>query len=208
MVRSLLYSRMRGNLEITLVPRANGAGGSGGRQPVQAPGRAARHGAALLCAACRGCAGGGRWPHRHIHQQHGRQRNKHSVRSSTTAQHKHSVRSAPQPDAVLEELELAPHGDDAHLEDLGARLCEALEVGGAQAQLVQQQDLQAGSGAEAGGQAGGRGVALERGTDSNGHFASSIGLWLAVTARCFFRGMNHPPVAASHPLNRIPLPAC
>jgi hypothetical protein len=77
------------------------------------------------------------------------------------------------------------------LEDLGARLCEALEVGGTQAQLVQQQHLQVGrERAQEGKQAGMCGVgivwvwycvaALEQGIARARH----IGLWLALTARC------------------------
>jgi hypothetical protein len=56
----------------------------------------------------------------------------------------HSMHRAPESDCVLEELELAPHGDNTHLKNLWARLCEPLEVGGTQAQLVQQQHLQVG----------------------------------------------------------------
>lgn len=49
----------------------------------------------------------------------------------------------PEPDGVLQELELAAHGDDAHLENLGPALRQAVKVGRAQPQLMQQQHLRA-----------------------------------------------------------------
>lgn len=51
--------------------------------------------------------------------------------------------SPPEPNRLLQELELAPHGDDPHLEDLGARLHQPLEVRGPEPQLMEQQHLRA-----------------------------------------------------------------
>ena len=205
MVRSLLYSRMRGNLAITLVRSAllqagkgDKKGGERGRRGQRARGRGqgqrraaaarprtARHGTAQHCLHG---PSGQRALNRPACYQHG-MCGMHSMQSTMAAC---TACSAPEPDRILEELELAPHGDDAHLEDLGARLGEALEVGGTQAQLVQQQHLQLGrERAQAGKQAGMCGVgivwvwycvaALEQGIGAR---APHIGLWLALTARC------------------------